>query len=145
VIELIKKTFTAEFVRFLIVGVLSALIEFTLFFLFKAQIDYLIANVLAFALTNIVTFVLSRRYVFGSNKTNSNRYYELTLFVICLMGALVVNQIVLWALVEFGDMDKGMAKGIAIAVTVIWNFFTRKHFVFKNREIAPERSSTTKF
>jgi putative flippase GtrA len=139
--EFLKKTFTAEFIRFLIVGVLSALIEYTLFFLFKAEINYLIANVLAFGLTNVVTFILSRRYVFGSSK-NNNKYYEATLFVICLVGALIVNQIVLWALVEFGAIEQGIAKAVAIAVTVVWNFFTRKHFVFRNREVAPERSTT---
>jgi putative flippase GtrA len=139
--EFLKKTFTAEFIRFLIVGVLSAFIEYTLFFLFKAEINYLIANVLAFGLTNVVTFILSRRYVFGSSK-NNNKYYEATLFVICLVGALIVNQIVLWALVEFGAIEQGIAKAVAIAVTVVWNFFTRKHFVFRNREVAAERSST---
>jgi len=137
--EFIKKTFTAEFIRFLIVGVLSALIEYTLFFLFKAEIDYLIANVVAFALTNVVTFILSRRYVFTSK---NNKYYEATLFIVCLLGALIVNQMVLWALVEFATLDKGIAKALAIAVTVVWNFFTRKHFVFRNREVAPESSST---
>ncbi|HYG19816.1 MAG TPA: GtrA family protein [Ohtaekwangia sp.] len=137
---LIKKTFTAEFSKFIIVGVVSALIEYSLFFLFKAYINYLIANIIAFGLTNIVTFVLTRRYVF--NGSRNNKYYEATLFVICLAGALVVNQIVLWALVEFASTDKGIAKAIAIGLTVIWNFFTRKHVVFRNRQVAPERSST---
>lgn len=140
--EFIKKTFTAEFIRFLIVGVVSAFIEYTLFFVLKEEINYLIANVVAFALTNIVTFILSRRYVFSSR---NNKYYEATLFVICLLGALIVNQIVLWSLVELAALDKGIAKALAIAVTVVWNFFTRKHFVFRNREVAPERSSSTKY
>lgn len=140
--EFIKKTFTGEFIRFLIVGVLSAFIEYTLFFALKEEINYLIANTVAFALTNIVTFILSRRYVFGSR---NNRYYEATLFVICLFGAYIVNQVVLWSLVELAALEKGIAKAIAIGVTVVWNFFTRKHFVFRNREVASERSSTTKY
>lgn len=140
--EFIKKTFTAEFIRFLIVGVLSAFIEYTLFYVLQEEINYLIANTVAFTLTNIVTFILSRRYVFVSR---NNRYYEATLFAICLFGAYIVNQVVLWSLVELATLDKGIAKAIAIAVTVVWNFFTRKHFVFRNREVAPERSSTTKY
>jgi putative flippase GtrA len=60
------------------------------------------------------------------------------------MGALCVNQTVLWALVEFGGMDDKVAKAMAIAVAVFWNFFTRKHIVFRNREqVVPERSPSS--
>jgi len=125
----------------MIVGIISAVIEYMLLFLFKTQMDYRIANVFAFVLTNIVTFYLSNRYVFVST-TKGNRRAELTLFIICLGGALAVNSLVLGVLVEFGHMDIKIAKAIAIAVTVIWNFFTRKHIVFRNRMITAERSST---
>jgi putative flippase GtrA len=54
------------------------------------------------------------------------------------LGGLVVNQIVLWALVEFTAADYRIAKVIAIAITVIWNFFTRKHLVFRNRVVAEQ-------
>jgi putative flippase GtrA len=144
VIKLMKKTITPEFLKFLVVGVISAIIEYSLLFLFKTQMDYKIANVFAFGLTNIVTFYLSNRYVFN-NVTRTNKHRELTLFVICLCGALLVNSTVLSVLVEFGNMDIKIAKALAIAVTVIWNFVTRKHIVFRNREVAPERSTTTKF
>jgi putative flippase GtrA len=139
--SIIRKVLTGEFIKFVIVGGISALIEYSLYFLFKNYLDYLVANILAFAFTNIFTFILSRRYVFPSS--NNNRTQEATLFVVCLAGALMVNQIVLWVLVEFAHTEDKYAKAIAIAVTVIWNFFTRKHIVFKNREqVAAETTST---
>jgi len=138
--ENLNRLLKAEFARFVVVGGISAVLEYSLYFVFKTVVDYLIANILAFALTNIVTYVLTKRYVF--NTTNENKVQTATLFAICLMGALLVNQIVLWALVEFLAVDDKIAKAIAIAVTVIWNFFTRKHFVFKNRAVATQEAPT---
>lgn len=135
--ELIKKTFTPEFIRFLIVGVISAGIEYALLFLFAMQMDYKVANIPAFILTNVITFILSNRYVFTST-ARGNKRYELTLFIICLGGALAVNSAVLFLMKEVIVMDLSYAKAIAIGVTVIWNFITRKHIVFRNREVAPE-------
>lgn len=137
-IKLFKKTITPEFQRFLVVGVISAIIEYALLFLFKIQMDYKIANIFAIVLTNIVTFYLSNRYVF--NTGTGNKRVELTLFILCLCGALLVNQTVLSMLVDFGGMDIKIAKAIAIGVTVIWNFITRKHIVFRNREVTAEQS-----
>ena len=137
--SVLGKFFTAEFFRFMIVGVISAGVEFSLLFLFTQYIDYRIANIAAFIVTNFITFSLTRRYVFTSS---GNRAEEQKLFVICLGGALLVNHFVLWSLVEYVSLDMRIAKVIAIAVTVIWNFLTRKNIVFRNRqtETVPEPS-----
>lgn len=136
----LKHLLTAEFLRFLIVGVISAALEFSLLILFveKLSVQYLLGNIIAFALTNILTYLLSSRFVFGAS-TSSNRVQEAAMFFLCLAGGLVVNQLVLWVLVEFTVIDYRIAKVAAIGLTVIWNFFTRKHFVFRNREVAPQR------
>jgi putative flippase GtrA len=135
--ERVNRLLKAEFTRFVVVGGVSAVLEYSLYFLFKTILEYLVANVLAFALTNIVTFILSRKYVFTSG---GNRTQEAALFIVCLMGALLVNQVALWALVEFGSVNDKIAKAIAIAVTVIWNFFTRKHLVFRNRDVVTQEA-----
>jgi putative flippase GtrA len=134
-LEAAKRILTAEILKFIVVGGVSALIEFSLliFFVERTAMDYRVANVMAFGITNIFTFILSRRYVFNAT-TGSNKAYEATLFTLCLLGGLLVNQIILWVFVEFTFVDYKAAKVIAILVTVIWNYFTRKHLVFRNRE-----------
>lgn len=131
---LIARYLDTKFFRFIIVGLISAAIEFSLYFLFTLVINYQLANVVSFALTNVVTFLLSRKYVFVSNNDSTSE--EITLFVLCLCGALVVSQTVLWAFVEYGNINDKIAKGFAICVAVIWNYFTRKHIVFRSRETA---------
>lgn len=140
---ILKKILSGAFVKFAIVGGISAVVEYLLYFVFKNSMNYLVANVVAFGLTNIMTFTLSRKYVFASE--NSNKAEEAALYVACLAGALCVNQLVLWGLVEFGAMDDRFAKAVAIAITVFWNYFTRKHIVFKNREVVPERSASKNY
>ena len=136
---LIQRFCTGELFRFIVVGGLSAAIEYSLYFLFKPLFGYMTGNVVAFACTNVVTYILTRRYVFGS--TNENKTQEAFLFFLCLCGALIANSIALWALVELAGTDDRIAKIIAIAVAVVWNFFTRKHVVFKNREVAAEAAT----
>jgi putative flippase GtrA len=143
IFENILKLLKAEFTKFVFVGGISAIIEFSLLILFveKLAIDYLFGNVFAFALTNIVTYILTKRFVFNGTQS-ANKAQEAGLFFLCLLGGLVVNQIVLWAVVEFTLIDYRIAKVIAIAITVIWNFFTRKHLVFRNRAVVTQQSST---
>jgi len=130
--KLLFRYLGSKFVRFIVVGLISAGIEYSLYFLFTSILHYQVANVISFAITNVVTFLLSRRYVFVSN--NENKTEEITLFVLCLFGALFVSQVVLWSLVEYGNINDKIAKVFAIGIAVIWNFITRKHIVFKNRE-----------
>jgi putative flippase GtrA len=142
--SVLGKFLTTEFLRFMIVGVISAGIEFSLLFFFKQYIDYRIANIIAFIITNVITFTLTRRWVFTSS---GNRAEEQKLFVFCLGGALLVNHVVLWSLVEYVSLDMRLAKVIAIGVTVIWNFLTRKNIVFRNREasVAPETAAAKEY
>jgi putative flippase GtrA len=125
-----------EFVKFIVVGGISAALEYGLYFTFKLSLNYHIANILAFALTNIVTYILSKRYVF--NATSGKRSTYAFLFFVFLMGALAVNHAVLTCLVDFAHLDDKIAKALAIAVTVIWNFYTRKRYVFKDRTPSKE-------
>jgi putative flippase GtrA len=135
---LFNKVVSAELFRFIVVGGVSALIEYSLYFLFKSVFTYLVGNVLAFACTNIVTYILTKRFVFNSGNGGENRSQEALLFALCLCGALLANQITLWLLVEFAGVNDAIAKVAAIATTVVWNFFTRKHVVFKNRVVATQ-------
>lgn len=138
----IEKFFTAEILRFAIVGVISAAVEFSLLFLFKMYIDYRVANIAAFVITNIMTFTLTKRYVFTSS---GNKAEEQRLFILCLGGALFVNHMILWSLVEYVSLDMRIAKVIAISVTVVWNFLTRKNIVFRNREVAAQASAVKEY
>ncbi len=135
-----RKLNAPEFLKFVLVGVISAAIEYSLYISLKLWMDYLIANIVAFAITNIVTYILSKIYVFGSS--DGNKVMEALLFFLCLVGALMISQMTLWLLVDSIALDDRIAKAIAMSVAIVWNFFTRKYIVFRHTLKASDQSST---
>lgn len=123
-----------QVIRFILVGGTSAVLEFSLLVLLveKLEMGYLPSNILAFSLTNIITYLLSRYFVFSP--TDRKKRHEAALFIAFLSGGLLINQSVLWAVVEFVGLDYRISKVVAILVTIVWNFFTRKYIVFKPTE-----------
>lgn len=135
-----RKLVSPEFLKFAIVGGISALIEYSLYLSLKLWMDYLTANIVAFAITNIVTYILSKIYVFGSSDVN--KVTEAALFFLCLLGALSISQFTLWVLVDYMHMDDRIAKGIAMSIAIVWNFFSRKYIVFRHSVKVPDQSTT---
>jgi putative flippase GtrA len=113
------------------VGIASAILEMVLLILMveKSGWDYLNANILAFLLTNILNYTLSRAWVFTSD--NNNVLKEFSVFMIFVSIGLGINQLFLWAFVEYSHLDYKAAKVFSIIATVVWNFLTRRNFVFK--------------
>lgn len=123
-----------QFGRFLIVGCSSALIEIGILIMLVERMaaSYLNANVIAFVITNLLNYSLSRIWVFTSD--NNKVLSEFLTFILFVSVGLGINQLFLWVFVEYGQLDYKVSKVIAIAFTVIWNFLTRKHLVFKNKQ-----------
>jgi putative flippase GtrA len=122
-----------QFGRFLIVGVTSAALEMLLLIALVERFywSYLYANILAFLITNILNYTLSRGWVFTSDNNKIAR--EFFVFMIFVSVGLAINQLFLWLFVEYGQLDYKISKMLAILFTVTWNFLTRRHFVFKSK------------
>jgi putative flippase GtrA len=118
-------------VRYVIVGGCSAALEISLLIgaVEYLHIQYLIANIFAFTITNVLNYTASRLWVF--EKTGARKRVELPIFALFLGIGLAINQAALWFLVQKLMLDYRIAKVLSIGFVVVWNFFTRKHFVFK--------------
>ncbi len=140
-IRFINSMLAKQFIRFILVGGTSAVIEFSLLVLLVEvlKMGYLSGNVMAFSLTNIITYLLSRYFVFSP--TDRKKRLEAALFLVFLCGGLAINQSVLWAVVEFVGLDYKISKVVAILVTIVWNFFTRKYIVFKPTQIISKQDN----
>ncbi len=124
-----------QFGRFFLVGVISAALEMSILIGLVELIswDYLTANLIAFTITNLLNYVLSRLWVFASD--NKKIFSEFVKFMIFVVIGLLINQSFLWAFVEFVSLDYKISKVLAIGLTIIWNFITRKHLIFKPSSI----------
>ncbi|MBA4146172.1 MAG: GtrA family protein, partial [Cytophaga sp.] len=86
------------------------------------------SNLIAFVITNIVNYILSRLWVF--EKSGRKKRVELVWFSLFLSISLLLSQALMWIGVDYLHLDYKITKLISIVIVVAWNFLTRKHFVF---------------
>ena len=121
-----------QFVRFMVSGVISATTEFLALLLLVEvlTLHYFNANIIAFVLANIVNYRISRSWVFKNGKFSVRR--EVVAFYSFAVAGLVLNQLIMWLMVDNFNWDYKISKVVAITVVVFYNFVTKKYLVFKD-------------
>lgn len=148
----IKKLFL-QFVKFGIVGVICFFIDFGVYTLLAnvLNVHYLIAGFLGFAISVIVNYLLSMKFVFKRREDMSRRR-EFIIYIILSVLGLGLNELILFIcidLIYFGNeglqssISEGImnviAKILATAIVMIYNFVTRKIFL-EQKETTPDTS-----
>ena len=129
--QLTEKNLVKQFSRYILTGVLSVGIEFSilLWLVEVHKMNYLIANLIAFTVTNLCNYFISRHWVFEKGKHAS--HIEFIIFFITAAVGLGINQLIMWGMVEHVHIDYRISKIAALVAVVIWNFWARKKLVFK--------------
>jgi len=121
----------SEFFRYLIVGGIAFVLDFTTLYLLVTLISwhYLIANVFAFLVGLGVNYFLSITWVFKTRK-QEKKSKEFIIFALIGCVGLLINELVLW----FGNdvllISLMVSKLIATVVVFAWNFVIRKIVLF---------------
>ena len=127
----------SEKLRFLIVGSTNTLIDFGLLFVLRSLgIPTLPANITSSTLAFVFSFFANKSYTFQGGSDNIKR--EILLFVVVtLVGLWVLQSIVLWifvplftSLVGESTLATFLAKLLATAVTLVWNYTLYSRIVF---------------
>ncbi len=126
-----RKGLLIQFSRYLVTGFLSVGIEFTLLILLveQYQVNYLLANAFAFIITNLCNYFISRHWVFEQGK--HKRHVEFIIFFVTASIGLIINQTIMWVMVEYVAVDYRLSKLAAVGIVILWNFWARKKLVFK--------------
>ena len=133
-----------EFVKiilYLFVGGTAALVEWGLFYLFfyyllvglGLSVDTLtmVATALAFGLSTLYHYFLGNVLVFDSG-SKYDKSKELSLvFLVSIMG-LVFNLVLMYVFVGLLAWQPMLAKVITSCIVVIWNYLSRKKWIFKS-------------
>ncbi len=129
-----KKLFIQIF-KFLIVGVIATVIDFILLYIFKEvfHMETVLANTLSFTISLIYNYIASTKWVFDVNKDN-NKLRNTILFVVFSLFGLGINNAIIWFFERYIKIHYMIAKVFATAVTMIFNFITRKIFLEKNKQ-----------
>lgn len=128
-----------RFSRFLAVGAVGTILDFSLLTLLKlAGLPTLFANSLSFTAGLINNFTWNRLWTFG-DVTQSDWRRQLAQFTAVSLVGLVLNNVIVLSLEGalgslFGMPGWGYlpAKVIATGVVVFWNYFANRMWTFKN-------------
>ena len=91
-----------------------------------------VANVLAWLLSTLISFVLFRYFYF--DRTNNSFLNELIKFASARIFTLLFETATVFVFTDLLHIDIKIIKAILIPITAILNYFISKLFVFKNKE-----------
>ena len=128
-------------ILYLFVGGTAALVEWGLFYLFfyyllaglGLSVDTLtmVATALAFGISTLYHYFLGNVLVFDSG-SKYDKSKELSLvFLVSIMG-LVFNLVLMYVFVGLLAWQPMLAKVITSCIVVVWNYLSRKKWIFKS-------------
>lgn len=122
----------ALFMKYIAVGGLSALIEFSLFsiFLNLLRLPLLTANSLALAITILVHFNLQRRWTFNSAQALRR---QLPLYGVMILVSALLNNALIYLFVVVLEIPPAVAKVTQIGLVFGWSFSFSKLVVFSRK------------
>lgn len=135
----LPKQEVTRFARFLTVGAVGTLLDFSILTLLKlAGFPTLVANSLSFTAGLLNNFTWNRLWTF-SDTVKADWRRQLAKFTLVSLVGLVLNNLIVLSLENvFGNLlgqpQWGYlpAKVIATGVVVFWNYFANRTWTFKN-------------
>lgn len=112
------------------VGALCFVIDFACLYALRefAGVDVLIASGLAFALSVVVNYCLSVRFVFAVDESK-NKLRNFVLFIIFSVIGLVLTEIIMYIGTGLLTWNYMLVKVISTVIVMVFNFITRKTFL----------------
>ncbi|MDD4628701.1 MAG: GtrA family protein [Candidatus Peribacteraceae bacterium] len=118
-----------QFFRYFFVGGSSAVVDFCVYVtLLHFGVHYLLAQFCAYCVGFVWNYVFSILWVFQTSKQFAR---EIAATFIITMFGLLWTELLLYGMVDFLAVGEIMAKLIATAIVLFWNFGARKVFVFR--------------
>ena len=116
--------------KFGIVGGTAFVIDFVFLYIFRefCHFPVLVSNTLSFCISVIYNYTASVRWVFDVNKEKDAKK-QFVIFIIFSVIGLLINDLIMWVSVDFLHVYYLLAKIIATAVVMVFNFVTRKMFL----------------
>lgn len=115
-----------KIIGFGIVGIIATVIDFASLFVLKSVlgVNVYIAATIAFILALIFNYVASMKYVFAAKEGLSVQRQVIIFFATAIIGWMI-NQAMMYVGIEWLGIYYMLAKFLATAVTMIFNFVSR--------------------
>lgn len=119
-------------IKFGLVGVLNTLINWIIFAVLNfVGVYYIIANVIAYVIATINSYIWNSRWVFkykGEDKKETT-----TKFILLNLAGLALNTMILYLLVDLIGLNKLIALVITTVIVMVINYIVNKIWVFKEK------------
>lgn len=116
--------------KFLYIGILATLVDFSLYsiIVYFEIYSYSFATIIGYSTGFVISFFLTRSYVFSEIKIDKFHYEFLVVLIITFIG-LLLNLFIVYILVTL-EINNYIARGVAIGLVFFFNYFARKRFVY---------------
>jgi len=118
--------------RYFIVGGISATVDLSIFIVAVKgfQQNWFFVAICSFFVATTINYMLSVHYIFQSGIRFSKGGEVSLVFLVSGLG-LLINQSVLWLLIESTGIDEVLSKILATGTIFFWNYAARSSFIFK--------------
>lgn len=129
-----KKKNLIELITYVIVGGLTTLVNFVVFFVCTyVNMHWFYANVIAWIFAVLFAYIANRKYVFKSN-TNDTKT-EFIQFVGLRLLTLAVESALMFVCIQLLGINENISKIIVSFGTVVGNYVFCKFLIFKPKSI----------
>ena len=124
-----------QIIKFVIVGGIATIIDYIVFFLLHdlLKINTLISNITSFSISVVYNYIASIKWVFDVDK-EKNAKTQFVIFIVLSIIGLILNTAIVYICVDVMKMFSILAKVLATAFVMVFNFITRKKFLEKKKE-----------
>jgi len=120
-----------EFSRYFWAGCFATLMDFIVLLLLTegVGINYLWSNLAAVSAGMLTSYLFCIKWVFLARRYNRVAH-EFPLFVLTSVACLVLNEVLLWGLVEIGQIHYMLSKIFVTLVVFVVNYVLKKWILF---------------
>jgi putative flippase GtrA len=131
--KLIKSTLKRDFVRFFIVGGISTIVDWIVFYLlaFLALSHYQLALVVGFSCGAITNYSLNKTYTFKSKTKKIASQF--TIFILFATGALILSIGLMYLFIDLLIIHKMISRIITTGIIFVINYFVHKNITFNKK------------
>lgn len=124
------KALRTQSAKFILAGTATATLDYLILYLLTehAGLGYFFSAAIGFVLGSVCNYVLSIRWVFIPGKFRQS--IEFTLFMLMTVVGLMINQFIMWFMVDIILIHYLLAKAVAIPAVTVWNYISKKKLVF---------------
>jgi len=122
-----------QFFKYVVVGGLAFIVDYTTLFLLTqfTGFHYLLAATAGFLLGLVINYLLCIGWIFDQ-RIIENPKLEFTVFALIGVTGLGLNNGIMFVATDWGGIHYLLAKLLAAACVLIFNFLLRHHFLFLN-------------